>query len=556
MEYQSDFLVLGSGIAGLLTAHKLASLGTVHLVTKKQAVESNTNYAQGGIAAVVSQLDSFESHVQDTLKAGAGLCREDIVRTTVEEGPARIQELIALGVRFTEREDTLDLGLEGGHSQRRILHAGDMTGQEIERALITACRGDKHVRFFEDHIAVDLVTERPAADAPAEKNRVIGCYALDSRNGEVVTFAARAVILATGGAGKIYLYTSNPDIATGDGLAMAYRAGARLANLEFVQFHPTCLFHPEAKTFLLSEALRGEGGTLRLKDGSRFMDRYHPAKELAPRDVVARAIDAEMKRTGDPCVYLDMTHKGKDFLLKRFPNLYARCLSYGFDMAAVRLPIVPAAHFFCGGVVTDHEGATNLPGLFALGEVASTGLHGANRLASNSLLEGCVFADRVFRRLAREWPALRAARVPSIRSWNPGQAVPSDEAVVISHNWDEVRRLMWNYVGIVRSNLRLARALRRIQLLNQEILQYYWNFLLTRDLIELRNISLIAELVIRSAMERKESRGLHFNLDFPSAVDAERHDTLVDRYGYPDQPPSPRQAPTPAFHGRRRSDLP
>lgn len=531
MSQESDFLILGSGIAGLVAAHKLAGLGTVHLVTKKQAADSNTNYAQGGIAAVVSEVDSFASHVQDTLKAGAGLCRDDLVRLCVQEGPARIRELMDIGVRFTERKDTLDLGLEGGHSQRRILHAGDLTGREIERALLQACRSDRNIRFFENHIGVDLRLEAHPKTRPSAYNRALGAYVLNNDTGEVEAFTAKAVILATGGAGKVYLYTTNPDIATGDGIAMAYRSGATVANLEFVQFHPTCLYHPQAKSFLLSEALRGEGGILRLQDGTRFMPRYHAEAELAPRDIVARAIDAEMKRTGNDCVYLDMTAKSKEFLEKRFPNLYAKCLSFGVDMARQPIPVVPAAHFFCGGVETDPDGATDIPGLFAIGETAHTGLHGANRLASNSLLEGCVFAHRTFERIKRDWLEIRKFKIPAVPLWNPGKAVPADEAVVITQNWEEVRRLMWNFVGIVRSNKRLERALRRMQMLNQEIDQYYRDFLLARDLVELRNISILAELVISCAMKRRESRGLHYNIDYPKPVESERHNTLVRRYG-------------------------
>ncbi|MBI5203164.1 MAG: L-aspartate oxidase [Elusimicrobia bacterium] len=527
--YESDFLILGSGIAGLMAARKLAKFGTVHVVTKKQAVESNTNYAQGGIAAVVSRTDSFESHVQDTLTAGAGLCREDIVRLTVEEGPARIRELIEIGVRFSERDDKLDLGLEGGHSQRRVLHAGDLTGREIERALIESVRADPNIKLFENHVAVDLIMEKHPGETPAEHNRAVGAWALDPE-GTVRAYSAKAVILATGGAGKVYLYTSNPDIATGDGMAMAYRAGATLANLEFVQFHPTCLFHPEAKSFLLSEALRGEGGLLRLKDGTRFMEKVHPLKELAPRDIVARAIDAELKRTGDECVYLDMTAQPKGFLLTRFPNLYESVKQFGIDMAHEPIPVVPAAHFFCGGVLVDANGRTEVPGLYAVGEVSHTGLHGANRLASNSLLEGCVFAHRAVEHLKEGWPELKKRKIPAPPRWNPGKAVPSEEAVVITQNWDEIRRLMWNYVGIVRTNKRLERAKSRMELLNDEIAKYYWDFLLTRDLIELRNIACIAELIIRCASARHESRGLHYTLDYPEAKDSERHDTRVNRY--------------------------
>lgn len=519
MNYKSDFLILGSGIAGLLSAHKLSSLGSVCLVTKKEAVESNTNYAQGGIAAAVGAADSFESHIADTLKAGAFLCHEDIVRLTIQEGPERIKELQELGVRFSEKEAKVDLGLEAGHSQRRILHAGDITGREIERALLETCRKNPKIRFFENQIAVDLIKD--------EDGRCAGAYVMERKTGVIGSFSAAATVLATGGAGKVYLYTSNPDIATGDGMAMAYRAGAVLANMEFVQFHPTCLFHPQAKSFLLSEALRGEGGRLLRKDGSPFMQDYTPLKELAPRDIVARAIDSELKKTGDECVFLDMTHKTKDYLVARFPNIYEKVKGFGIDMAAAPIPVVPAAHFFCGGVHVDKDGATSTPRLFAVGETAHTGLHGANRLASNSLLEGCVFPHRIADRLAREFPAWSKSKSPPPPEWNPGKAVKSDEAVVIAQNWDEIRRTMWNYVGIVRSDKRLERALRRMRLLNSEIEQYYWDFILTPDLIELRNIAVVADAVIRSAMLRKESRGLHYNLDYPSAVESERRDTLI-----------------------------
>jgi L-aspartate oxidase len=521
METRSDFLVVGSGIAGLLAAHKLSALGTVVVLTKKQAAESNTNYAQGGIAAVTSGSDSFDAHVADTLSAGAGLCDERIVQLAVEEAPARIRELQELGVRFSKAvgRDGPDLGLEAGHSQRRILHAGDITGREIERALVASCRSNPRIRFFEDHIGVNLILD-------AHK-RARGLYAMDRAAGKIRVFLADRIVLATGGAGKVYLYTSNPDIATGDGMAMALRAGATLANMEFVQFHPTCLFHPKAKSFLLSEALRGEGGKLRLKNGRRFMDKHHAAAELAPRDVVARAIDAELKKSGDECVYLDMTHKTVRFLRSRFPNIYEKLLGLGIDMAAEPVPVVPAAHFFCGGVRVDDRGRSDVAGLYAIGETAHTGLHGANRLASNSLLEGCVFAHRVFLDARLEGRSnLPRFAAPA---WNPGKAEPLDEAVVIAQNWDEIRRLMWNYVGIVRTDKRLDRALRRMQLLVAEIDQYYWDFILTPDLIELRNLAEVASAVIVSAMSRKESRGLHYNLDYPRARAALRKDTVVGK---------------------------
>jgi len=517
---RSDFLVLGSGIAGLLAARKLARLGKVTLVTKKEAAESNTNYAQGGIAAVMSELDSFGSHVRDTLIAGAGVCDEKVVRLTVAEAPARVRELQELGVRFSERESVIDLGLEAGHSHRRILHAGDITGREIERALVASARRDKKVTLIENALAVDLILDR--------KGDCRGAYVMDRASGRIAPISADATVLATGGAGKVYLYTTNPDIATGDGMAMAWRAGAVMANMEFVQFHPTCLYHPQAKNFLLSEALRGEGGRLLLKDGTRFMSRYDRRKELAPRDIVARAIDAELKRTGDECVYLDMTHHPRAFLKSRFPNIYAKVKSFGIDMAETPIPAVPAAHFFCGGVHTDTSGRTSVPGLYAVGETAHTGLHGANRLASNSLLEGCVFAHRLAEHLASP-----SARTPSAtftaKPWNPGRAVTSDEAVVISQNWDEIRQLMWNYVGIVRTNKRLDRAWARLELLRREIAGYYWDFVPTPDVVELRNIADVAAMVIQSAMQRKESRGLHYTLDYPKPKAAWRRYTIIKR---------------------------
>lgn len=518
---QFDFIVVGSGIAGLVSAHKLSSLGRVAVLTKKEAIESNTNYAQGGIAAVTSALDSFEEHISDTLIAGAGLCDEDVVRLTIKDAPARVRELQEIGVHFSQKKGTADLGLEAGHSQRRILHAGDITGREIERALYAACRQNPKIHIFENQIAVDLILDK--------QRRCRGLYALSRSSGKIQAFSAKAVILATGGAGKVYLVTTNPDIATGDGMAMAYRAGATLANMEFVQFHPTCLYHPKARAFLLSEALRGEGGKLILKDGHSFMKKHDPRAELAPRDIVARAVDYELKKSGDSCVYLDMTHQSQKFLLHRFPNIYRTLKNYGIDMAKESIPVVPAAHFFCGGVRTDSWGKTDIPGLFAVGETAQTGLHGANRLASNSLLEGCVFAHRLFIHLKKEMPTLAQIRPFSPPVWKPGKAKALDEAVVISQNWDEIRRLMWNYVGIVRSTKRLDRALRRMKLLNAEINHYYWNFLLTPDLVELRNLADVATAVIISALHRKESRGLHYTLDYPKPVPSQKRDTLINQ---------------------------
>ena len=514
---QFDYLVLGSGIAGLTFALQVAPHGRVAIITKKNRAESNTNYAQGGIAAVTSKEDTTEMHVRDTLEAGAGLCREAVVRTIVQEGPARIAELIELGMKFSEREiprsegaRELDLGKEGGHSKRRILHAKDVTGREIERALLNAVAGQPNIEIFEDHFAIDLITNQKLGEPGP--NHCRGVYVLDKRAGVVKTFAANVILLATGGCGKVYLYTTNPDIATGDGVAMAYRAGAGVANMEFIQFHPTCLYHPRAKSFLISEAVRGEGGVLKTIQGLEFMSAYHPLGSLAPRDIVARAIDSEMKRSGAGHVLLDITHKPATFVRERFPNIYETCLRYGIDITKEPIPVVPAAHYQCGGVLTNVDGETEIEGLYAVGEVACTGLHGANRLASNSLLEALVCAHRAaLRVLAQTHPTT----TPVIPAWQSGHATNPDELVVISHNWDEIRRLMWDYVGIVRTNKRLLRARARIANLQEEIQQYYWDFIVTSDLLELRNIATVAELIVASALQRPESRGLNYNLDFP-----------------------------------------
>jgi L-aspartate oxidase len=524
--YSSDFLILGSGIAGLSLAIKAATYGSVTIATKDSLPESNSVYAQGGIASVWSPEDSFAAHIQDTLIAGAGLCHPEVVEVVVKEGPERIRELIALGTNFSRRpggeEDEYDLGLEGGHSHRRILHALDATGQEIIRALIAAVRQQPNITILEKHLGIDLLT------SPGRMGvECWGAYILDLETNQVKTFTARVTALCTGGAGKVYLYTSNPDVATGDGLAMAYRAGAPVANLEFFQFHPTCLFHPRAKSFLISEALRGEGAILRRPDGAPFMSRYHPRAELAPRDIVARAIDHEVKVHGFAHVFLDISHRDAGFLRQRFPSIYRRCLEFGIDLTKEPIPVVPAAHYLCGGVVTDQHGATSLHRLYAAGEVAMTGLHGANRLASNSLLEAVVFAHRVSMH-ATAFLANDKQTPPSFPEWNPGEAVSNDELVVITHTWEEIRRLMWNYVGIVRSNRRLARARRRVALIHEEIREYYWNFLVTGDLLELRNLATVAELIIRCASMRQESRGLHSTLDYPEPDDQHwRHDTII-----------------------------
>jgi L-aspartate oxidase len=536
MEIQTDFLVVGSGIAGLSFAIKASELGTVAIVTKKEKIESSTNYAQGGIAAVTAQRDSFDSHIDDTLTTGAGLCNDDVVRFVVTEGPERIQELIQWGVDFTKASgdytEKFDLGKEGGHSHRRVLHAKDFTGREIERALNEKASSQDNITIYENFFSVNLImASKLSGHAPrnGEPDTCIGAYVFDVNNNVVHTFRAKFIVLASGGAGKVYLITTNPDIATGDGIAMAYRAGANIANLEFIQFHPTCLYHPEAKSFLISEAVRGEGAVLTLKNGATFMEKYHSMKSLAPRDVVAQAIDIELKKSGDEYVLLDITHQNKDFLLKRFPNIYALCLQYGIDMAKDPIPVVPAAHYICGGVAVNSHGETNICRLFACGEVACTGLHGANRLASNSLLEAVVFSHRIFLKVAQLFP--HTGDIPiSIPPWDPRGATESDESIVVAHNWDEVRSSMWNYVGIVRSDKRLERAKRRIDMIIQEIMEYYWNFTITRDLLELRNIATVAKLIIRCAQIRKESRGLHYNLDYPHRDDMGwLKDTIIRR---------------------------
>ncbi len=535
---ESDYLVIGSGIAGLSFALKAAQRGQVVVVTKDHLPESSSAYAQGGIASVWSPEDSFAAHIQDTLEAGAGLCHPEVVEAVVKEGPDRIRELIALGTHFSRRpgaeDQEYDLGLEGGHSHRRILHASDVTGREIMRALIAAVRRQPNITVYEKHLAVDLLNEArlsPPSSTPA----CWGAYVLDLERQKVETFLARATLLCTGGAGKVYLYTSNPNVATGDGVAMAYRAGLPIANMEFIQFHPTCLYHPKARSFLISEALRGEGAILCRPDGTPFMAAYHPKAELAPRDIVARAIDREMKVHGFSHVYLDISHRDPDFLKQRFPTIYRRCLELGIDITTDPIPVVPAAHYLCGGVVTDLHGATALPRLYAAGEVAMTGLHGANRLASNSLLEAVVFAHRAAQH-AQSLLAEDPRRPPAFPPWDPGSAVNSDELIVITHTWEEIRRLMWNYVGIVRSNRRLERAQRRIRLIQEEIREYYWNFLVTGDLLELRNLATVAELIIASATLRKESRGLHYNLDYPQTDDAHwRRNTVLKKgpQGFP-----------------------
>ena len=532
-----DFIVIGSGVAGLTFALKAAEHGRVAIITKRGASDTNTAWAQGGVACVTGTDDSFELHVQDTLEAGAGLCDEEAVRAIVTEGPARIKELLSLGVQFDEKQLTdgsglmeLDLGREGGHSKRRILHAHDTTGREIERALLDAVNAHPGITVLQRHMAVDLITS--AKLGYATENRCLGAYVLDEDTGEVETYRTLRLVLATGGCGKVYLYTTNPNVATGDGVAMAWRAGATVANMEFIQFHPTCLFHPDARSFLVTEAVRGEGGILKNARGDAFMDRYHPLASLAPRDIVARAIDAEMKRSGDKCVFLDITHQPPEFVRDRFPHVYETCLRYGIDITRQPIPVVPAAHYQCGGVRTDMDGATNIAGLYAVGEVACTGLHGANRLASNSLLEGLVLAHRACEASLRREPFKgRFFQSYELPEWKSGQAHDIDELVVIYHNWDEIRRLMWDYVGIVRTDKRLQRAAARLRNLQAEVQDFYWNFRITTDLLELRNLVTVAALIVDSALNRKESRGLHYTLDYPETDDAHcRRDTLLRRY--------------------------
>jgi len=523
---KTDYLVLGSGIAGLTFALRAAKHGEVLIVTKRAADDTATSWAQGGVAAVLSKEDSFEKHAEDTRSAGAGLCHDVVVDLCVREGPEAIQNLIELGARFSEGEEgALDLGREGGHSERRIVHSGDITGREIQRALWERALQVPNIRVLEWHMGVDLITLSNFGGP----DRCVGAYVLDERRGVVETVLAHATVLATGGAGKVYLYTSNPDVATGDGVAMAHRAGAEVANMEFYQFHPTVLYEPKAKSFLVSEALRGEGATLRLPRGDAFMQRHHPMGDLAPRDVVARAIDYEMKRTGSEHVLLDISGRPAAFVKSRFPNIYSACLQYGVDITVQPIPVVPAAHYMCGGVTSDLHGRTTLPGLWVLGETSCTGLHGANRLASNSLLEGLVFARRAAEKLGAQISELRTRPLPNVAEWQTGSAVPSDEAVVVTHNWDELRRTMWNYVGIVRSDARLRRAARRVALLEQEIREYYWRHLVTRDLLELRNIATVAELIIASAASRRESRGLHYTIDYPETRIEYATDTVTKR---------------------------
>ncbi|MBB4817376.1 L-aspartate oxidase [Pseudomonas alcaligenes] len=527
--FQHDVLVIGSGAAGLTLALTLPAHLRIAVLSKGDLSNGSTYWAQGGVAAVLDDTDTVDSHVEDTLVAGAGLCREDAVRFTVENSRQAIQWLIDQGVPFTrddehDREDggfEFHLTREGGHSHRRIIHAADATGAAIFNTLLAQARQRPNIELLEQRVAVDLITERKLG---LDGHRCLGAYVLNRASGEVDTYGARFTALASGGAAKVYLYTSNPDGACGDGIAMAWRAGCRVGNLEFNQFHPTCLYHPQAKSFLITEAVRGEGGLLKLPNGERFMQRFDPRAELAPRDIVARAIDHEMKRLGIDCVYLDISHKPAEFVKNHFPTVYERCLDFGIDITRQPIPVVPAAHYTCGGVVVDKDGHTDIPGLYAIGETSFTGLHGANRMASNSLLECFVYARAAAQDMLAQFDAIPLPA--SLPAWDASQVTDSDEDVIIAHNWDELRRFMWDYVGIVRTNKRLQRAQHRVRLLLSEIDEFYSNYKVSRDLIELRNLAQVAELMIESAMQRRESRGLHYTLDYPEQL-AEARDTIL-----------------------------
>lgn len=514
-----DVIIVGSGAAGLTAALHLADRCSIAILSKGPLMEGSTMYAQGGIAAVMAQEDSLEAHIQDTLKAGAGLCDEKAVRFVIKNAPAAINWLVSQGVNFSKaltEDGRLDYHLtrEGGHSYRRILHSADATGNEIEQKLAAQLTQNKTISTFTEHTALDLILNQPKSEASASKSRrCVGLYALNNTSGKVEVFRAKCVILATGGASKVYLYTSNPDCSSGDGIAMAYRAGCRIKNMEFNQFHPTCLYHPQAKSFLISEAVRGEGGILKLPNGERFMPRFDERAELAPRDIVTRAIDREMKRLGLDCVFLDISHKSKDFIVSHFPNIYKKCLEFGYDMTKAPLPVVPAAHYTCGGIVVDQHGRTNITNLYAIGEASCTGLHGANRMASNSLLECIVYGTAAGRDIQNLLAGVTAFPADEIKAWDESQVTDSDEEIVVTHNWRELRTLMWDYVGIVRTNKRLERAQKRIKLLQSEIHEYYGNFRVTKNLLELRNLVEVANLIVRAAKKRKTNVGLHYNLD-------------------------------------------
>jgi L-aspartate oxidase len=516
-----DVLIIGSGLSGQSAALRLAKTHQVALISKRALEDSASSWAQGGIAAVLDSQDSIEAHIRDTITAGAYLNDLKSTRFVVENGRRAIEWLIKQGVPFSRDEAGYHLTREGGHSARRVIHVADATGQSIQDTLIRKVRRHPNITILERHIAIDLIT---GAKLGLKTNRCYGAYALDSDSGEVLTVGAQNTLIATGGAGKVYLYTTNPDTSTGDGIAMAWRAGCRVANMEFIQFHPTCLYHPQAKSFLISEAVRGEGGVLRLPDGTRFMPAHDARAELAPRDVVARAIDFEMKKRGLDCVYLDISHKSAAFLSQHFPNIQARCLELGIDITREPIPVVPAAHYTCGGIVTDLQARTNIPGLYVAGEASCTGLHGANRLASNSLLECLVFAEAA----TNDIMAQKDVLLPELPPWDASRVTDPDEEIVISHNWDELRRFMWDYVGIVRTTKRLQRAQHRIRLLKREIEEFYAHFRVSHDLIELRNLVVTADLIVRCALQRRESRGLHFSRDYPEALPQAKN-TLLKR---------------------------
>ena len=523
-----DFVIVGTGVSGLSFALEASKHGSVAVITKRASENSNTAWAQGGICCVADDEDSFESHIADTVDAGAGLCDHDIVKTIVESAPSAIEKMVNIGVQFDRNSSgRYELGKEGGHSQRRILHSKDTTGKEISEKLIYSAKQSENIEIFEHHFAIDIITTEKLGVSGT--NEVAGIYVLNESTGEILTFRSDKVVLCTGGCGRVYLYTTNPNIATGDGLAMAYRAGAEISNMEFIQFHPTCLYHHELKNFLISEAVRGEGGKLIGKDGNEFMHKYDPRGSLAPRDIVARAIDHEIKKTGQPCVYVDIRHKSRGYIEERFPNIYKTCLSVNIDPAIDPIPVVPAAHYQCGGVKTDVDGKTSINGLYAIGEVACTGLHGANRLASNSLLEGAVMAFRAVENINTENKKNRPKNKNLIiPDWTSGEAEDVDELVVIYHNWDEIRRLMGDYVSIVRTNKRLKRAATRLLNLRKEVQEFYWNFKICSELLELRNLVDTASLVVNCAQRRKESRGLHYTLDFPDTMDSkEAHNTIT-----------------------------
>ncbi|MBQ3942722.1 MAG: L-aspartate oxidase [Elusimicrobia bacterium] len=517
---KTDYLVIGSGIAGLSFALKACKTNDVALVTKKKLFDSSTGKAQGGVACVTDKDDTFESHIQDTLIAGDGLCNKEIVEIAVKSAPERIQELISMGMKFAKKDynsSEFELGLEGGHSKRRILHAGDITGEEIEKVLVANIQKANNVSIYEDHMAIDLIID--------ENKKCCGAYVYDVKNSKVEIFLAKIVILACGGTGKVFLYTSNPDVATGDGIAMAYRAGANISNMEFIQFHPTCLYNPIAKSFLISEAVRGEGAVLKNQKGEAFMQKYHPLKDLAPRDIVSRAIDTELKKSGDKFVYLDIRHRGEDFIVKRFPNIYEKCLFYGIDMARDMIPVVPAAHYCCGGIAVDKDGQTSIKNLFAIGENACNGLQGANRLASNSLLDGLVFAHYAYKKTQELLPNIKFN--DNVKDFVNESTGNGDPTIMLQH-WEEVRRLMSNYVGIVRTKERLKMALKRLKIVKKEVENHFRDFKVSMELLEVKNLVDVAEIIVKSAMARKESRGAHYNSDYPKKLKTLK-DTIITK---------------------------